>query len=115
MGASSTLRVAVDSVELLHLARVCLIARLAFFAVGLGVSGGGADLRRACGCCDEADHAGAEQLTSPHCCLGPLAHRKLSLVGRGRGRHTTWQEDAFKGEAHTRIGHPPRGVSLSRM
>src|SRR5258708_4138859 len=95
MGACSTLRVAVGSVELLTLARVRLIARFAFFAVGFGVGGGGADLHGACGRCDEADHAGAEELTSPHCCLGPLAHRNSPwsadvVVGTrlGRGMHS---------------------------
>src|SRR6266849_3188691 len=57
MGEPSTslmLRVAVDSVEGLNLGRVCLKASLAFFAVGFGVSGGGAWLQRARGGCEEA-------------------------------------------------------------
>jgi len=74
----------------LNLGGVWLKASFAFVVVGFGVShNDGADLKSACGRCDEADYPGPQQLTSLHCCLVPLAHQKVSLVSRRRGQHKT--------------------------
>src|SRR6476660_6712611 len=87
MAASSTssaLRLAVDSIEVLNLGGVWLKASLAFFAVAFGVSGSDAGLQSACGGCEQAGHAGAEQLPSSDCCL-PFAHERLTLFSGGHG------------------------------
>src|SRR4051794_8818132 len=75
MQASSTLRVAVDSIESLNLGSVRLKASPPFFIAGFGVGRDAAALQRAGGRRDDAEHPGAQKLTSPDGCFAPIAHQ----------------------------------------
>src|SRR4051812_25387962 len=77
----SALRVPVDPVKVLNLGRVLLIASLAFFAVGFGISGEGAAFPSAYGRGDDAENPRAQQLTPPDCSFVPIGHPKLSSSG----------------------------------
>src|SRR4051812_43606798 len=75
MRPSSTLRIAVDSIECLNLGSARLKAFPAFFIVGFGVGRDASALQRACGRRDDAEHAGTQKLTSPDGCFAPIAHQ----------------------------------------
>src|SRR4051812_20767030 len=101
MRASSTLRVAVDSIESLNLGSVRLKTSSAFFNVGFGVGGGTAALQRGCGRGDDAEHSRTQKLTSPDGCFLPIAHQK-NLIGQLTSRSHDPNGDALKQRSRKR-------------